>query len=206
MISCCFSSADMGLLWNSARYRKFSCLQSQRNVRRETKMKWFRYCCCEIKPSGANNWLIFDIQWPWCTGDNHSTAFPLVMMFVVPPYSSSCQSTSSSGSPPFSSSVSDGKIYPPIYIFKYLKIQTWSHWWFSGRILACHAGGPGSIPGQCNLFFFFFLTKEIDNNSFHSRLRNRRKHDCSSARYGPTSACVLFSPITLKNLTITGEL
>ena len=24
------------------------------------------------------------------------------------------------------------------------------HWWFSGRILACHAGGPGSIPGQCN--------------------------------------------------------
>ena len=29
------------------------------------------------------------------------------------------------------------------------------HWWFSGRILACHAGGPGSIPGQCNFFFFF---------------------------------------------------
>ena len=24
------------------------------------------------------------------------------------------------------------------------------HWWFSGRILACHAGGPGSIPGQWN--------------------------------------------------------
>ena len=21
--------------------------------------------------------------------------------------------------------------------------------WFSGRILACHAGGPGSIPGRC---------------------------------------------------------
>ena len=34
------------------------------------------------------------------------------------------------------------------------------HWWFSGRILACHAGGPGSIPGQCNfsvhkLFSYF---------------------------------------------------
>ena len=26
--------------------------------------------------------------------------------------------------------------------------------WFSGRILACHAGGPGSIPGRCNLFAF----------------------------------------------------
>ena len=27
------------------------------------------------------------------------------------------------------------------------------HWWFSGRILACHAGGPGSIPGQCISFW-----------------------------------------------------
>ena len=24
-----------------------------------------------------------------------------------------------------------------------------SHWWFSGRILACHAGDRGSIPRQC---------------------------------------------------------
>ena len=23
------------------------------------------------------------------------------------------------------------------------------HWWFSGRILASHAGDPGSSPGQC---------------------------------------------------------
>ena len=30
------------------------------------------------------------------------------------------------------------------------------HWWFSGRILACHAGGPGSIPGQCKFFFCAF--------------------------------------------------
>ena len=29
------------------------------------------------------------------------------------------------------------------------------HWWFSGRILACHAGGPGSIPGQCIRFLCF---------------------------------------------------
>ena len=26
------------------------------------------------------------------------------------------------------------------------------HRWFSGRMLACHAGGPGSIPGRCNSF------------------------------------------------------
>ena len=29
------------------------------------------------------------------------------------------------------------------------------HRWFSGRMLACHAGGPGSIPGRCIVFFFF---------------------------------------------------
>ena len=28
------------------------------------------------------------------------------------------------------------------------------HRWFSGRMLACHAGGPGSIPGRCSNFFF----------------------------------------------------
>ena len=27
------------------------------------------------------------------------------------------------------------------------------HRWFSGRILACHAGDTGSIPGRCNAFF-----------------------------------------------------
>ena len=37
-------------------------------------------------------------------------------------------------------------------------ISTGKHWWFNGRILACHAGGPGSIPGQCkrpDVFSFF---------------------------------------------------
>ena len=30
------------------------------------------------------------------------------------------------------------------------------HWWFGGRILACHAGGPGSIPGHGNLYTIFY--------------------------------------------------
>ncbi len=30
-----------------------------------------------------------------------------------------------------------------------LSLAKIKHWWFSGRMLACHAGGPGSIPGQC---------------------------------------------------------
>ena len=29
------------------------------------------------------------------------------------------------------------------------------HRWFSGRMLACHAGGPGSIPGRCKHFSLF---------------------------------------------------
>ena len=32
-------------------------------------------------------------------------------------------------------------------------MQVSKHGWFSGRILACHAGGPGSIPGPCIFFF-----------------------------------------------------
>ena len=32
------------------------------------------------------------------------------------------------------------------------------HRWFSGRMLACHAGGPGSIPGRCSNFFFLSAT------------------------------------------------
>ena len=45
-------------------------------------------------------------------------------------------------------------------------IMSWSttlqsvreHRWFSGRMLACHAGGPGSIPGRCNQFCKFSKT------------------------------------------------
>ena len=33
--------------------------------------------------------------------------------------------------------------------------------WFSGRILACHAGGPGSIPGRCNFNFASFVDPEL---------------------------------------------
>ena len=42
---------------------------------------------------------------------------------------------------------------------KYLK-----HRWFSGRMLACHAGGPGSIPGRCKIF--------LDNAIFGIELKD----------------------------------
>ena len=43
------------------------------------------------------------------------------------------------------------------------------HWWFSGRILACHAGGPGSIPGQCISFWY----REIKYNE-NDMKRNKK--------------------------------
>ena len=38
---------------------------------------------------------------------------------------------------------------------KYPLLFNFKQRWFSGRILACHAGGPGSIPGRCNLLWLF---------------------------------------------------
>ena len=37
----------------------------------------------------------------------------------------------------------------------FLQLLARKHRWFSGRMLACHAGGPGSIPGRCNHFHNF---------------------------------------------------
>ena len=36
-------------------------------------------------------------------------------------------------------------------IIEYVPTIILKHWWFSGRIVACHAIDPGSIPGRCNL-------------------------------------------------------
>ena len=41
------------------------------------------------------------------------------------------------------------------YVLLALSRFTCEHRWFSGRMLACHAGGPGSIPGRCKLWLFF---------------------------------------------------
>ena len=55
------------------------------------------------------------------------------------------------------------QVYSPLFGIRLLS----EHWWFSGRILACHAGGPGSIPGQCTkLFFFFFSNFYVHNFCF----------------------------------------
>ena len=56
-----------------------------------------------------------------------------------------------------------------------LSVVSW-HRWFSGRMLACHAGGPGSIPGRCNCIFFY------SEESLESHVR-RRKSICGGAGY-----------------------
>ena len=43
------------------------------------------------------------------------------------------------------------------------------HRWFSGRMLACHAGGPGSIPGRC-ITNFFIAIDEGWRHSAHQAL------------------------------------
>ena len=38
-----------------------------------------------------------------------------------------------------------------------VKVALSWHWWFSGRILACHVGGLILIPGQCRAVPFLFF-------------------------------------------------
>ena len=40
------------------------------------------------------------------------------------------------------------------------------HRWFSGRMLACHAGGPGSIPGRCK--FLLLSQKRLQPKCWHN--------------------------------------
>jgi hypothetical protein len=69
--------------------------------------------------------------------------------------------------------------YPAFYIridFEYennLYIRLFTihhkHWWFSGRMLACHAGDPGPIPGQCTFFVaFLFLDLSLIEKRWYS--------------------------------------
>ena len=39
------------------------------------------------------------------------------------------------------------------------------HWWFSGRILARHVGGPGPILGQCKTYLFLLYLHFLDIES-----------------------------------------
>ena len=51
---------------------------------------------------------------------------------------------------------------------QHLSINSCKHRWSSGRILACHAGDPGSIPGRCRGFFRPLLYFDNTNDMFAS--------------------------------------
>ena len=46
--------------------------------------------------------------------------------------------------------------YMPFPLKRNFELLVYQHRWFSGRMLASHAGGPGSIPGR---YMFTFLSK-----------------------------------------------
>ena len=68
--------------------------------------------------------------------------------------------------------------------------------WFSGRILACHAGGPGSIPGRCKLFQLnsFFRSQNYKN------LEELIYFSSELLLFRSSSSAVLLSPVFLSCL------
>jgi hypothetical protein len=64
------------------------------------------------------------------------------------------------------------KLFPLFFyktpLTKLLQIST-RHSWSRGMMSACHAGDPGSIPGECILLLFFLTPKcsSVANITFH---------------------------------------
>ncbi len=52
----------------------------------------------------------------------------------------------------------------------YGRAKASKHRWFSGRMLACHAGGPGSIPGRCRIVFFVLFKGHNTSENFTQNL------------------------------------
>ena len=66
------------------------------------------------------------------------------------------------------------------YLLQFVK-----HRWFSGRIVACHAIDPGSIPGRCTFFEQSTKTGELDKLNFQqtrSNMVNQLEIDCMYGR------------------------
>ena len=67
------------------------------------------------------------------------------------------------------------------------------HRWFSGRMLACHAGGPGSIPGRCKTLLPLLQEKNIAKNfggaGYRSRYLSHAKRALYHLSYAPIAEC-----------------
>ena len=72
-----------------------------------------------------------------------------------------------------------------MYGRKQYLLQFVKHRWFSGRIVACHAIDPGSIPGRCTFFEQSIKTGDLDKLNFQqtrSNMVNQLEIDCMYGR------------------------
>ena len=108
-----------------------------------------------------NNYLSRSLRW-------YSIWFHGVMVSTQD--SESCDPSSSLGGTFFYTN-----FYEMIYLIRlkstFINLAFMKHRWFSGRMLACHAGGPGSIPGRCNILPFLLIASVIWNNYLSRSLR-----------------------------------
>ena len=67
------------------------------------------------------------------------------------------------------------------------------HRWFSGRMLACHAGGPGSIPGRGEIFSFSTKSFSLSTKSVaapgEARTHNPGITLCTVYKYRALTDC-----------------
>ena len=64
------------------------------------------------------------------------------------------------------------------------------HGWFSGRILACHAGGPGSIPGPCSHSVPFWSHGAAPQPNWVCPLKRARGSAPANAGLLPAARCL----------------
>ena len=67
---------------------------------------------------------------------------------------------------------------------------THEHRWFSGRMLACHAGGPGSIPGRCKDIFWWQWGPQILKFNTRWGFSSPGKHNPSLCTCRPTCSLI----------------
>ena len=72
-------------------------------------------------------------------------------------------------------------------------LESSQHRWFSGRMLACHAGGPGSIPGRCNVFPTDFKLKWTMKSTTASKPETSR-YDIPMSSHIGTVRCLQITP------------
>ena len=97
----------------------------------------------------------FHICFPWSRRDLHATSWSGVRRATIAPrnliWSLTIHFLILHSYPRWNHVSMKCKILIVINLFLNTSASKCKHRWFSGRMLACHVGGPGSIPGRCIL-------------------------------------------------------